>query len=100
MSKKEKILELINNELTFDIVFEETFNAMDTNKNGFIEKSELYDMLADISKRAFKYDPPKKEGVEKIMSQYDENKDGKLSKEEIKPYLKKLMIQMAELGLL
>ena len=100
MSKKEKILELINNELTFDIVFEETFNAMDTNKNGFIEKSELYDMLADISKRAFKYDPPKKEEVEKITSQYDENKDGKLSKEEIKPYLKKLMIQMAELGLL
>ena len=100
MSKKEKMLELINNDLTFDMVFEETFKAMDTNKNGFIEKSELYDMLADLSKRAFKSDPPKKEDVDKIMTQYDENNDGKLSKEEIKPYLRKIMIQMAELGLL
>ena len=64
-----------------------------------LKKNELYECLVKLAKEAFKTNPPKKEDADKVMTELDTNKDGKISKEEFRPFVKGVFLKLAELGL-
>ena len=66
--------------------------------NGFIENSELQFCISELAKEGFKKTVPSKEEVEKIMNSRDINKDGKLSKDEFKPLVKDICLQLFDKG--
>ena len=66
--------------------------------NGFIENSELQFCISELAKGGFKKTVPSKEEVEKIMNSRDINKDGKLSKDEFKPLVKDICLQLFDKG--
>ena len=66
--------------------------------HGFIENSELQFCISELAKEGFKKTVPSKEEVEKIMNSRDINKDGKLSKDEFKPLVKDICLQLFDKG--
>ena len=65
--------------------FEAAFKRMDKDKSGFIEVSEIEDLLHETY--GF---PPLEEEVTLFLTKFDLNKDGKVSLEEFKFVLDKL----------
>lgn len=99
MSMKEQVEKMLNNEEFFKPLLDSAFDEHDKDKSGFIEKNELYECLVKLAKEAFKTNPPKKEDADKVMTELDTNKDGKISKEEFRPFVKGVILKLAELGL-
>lgn len=65
--------------------FETAFKRIDKNKSGFIDASEIEDLLHDTY--GF---PPLEEEVTLFMTKFDLNKDGKVSLDEFKFVLAKM----------
>lgn len=99
MSKtKEEIEKLCNNPSFFNPIVNHIFDDHDKDKSGYIDKSELYNCILELNEEEFHIPPPKKEDIEKYMKQLDVNKDGKITKDEFRPFIKEVIIKMAELG--
>ena len=100
MMSKEEFVKKLEDKQLFEQFFLPLFDQADKNNNGFIESSELYDCIKSIAKEGFNKKAPSKEEVEKVLKEHDTNKDGKLSKEEFTPFLKKVLIELFDAGLL
>ena len=95
---KEEVESMINNDEIFDPIVESAFVEHDTNKNGFIDKKELFDCLVKVYKLLSPEKVITKEDVNQFLQHYDTNKDEMISKSEFKPFLKKVIINLAEQG--
>lgn len=93
---KAQIDELLENESFFLPAAEGIFEAHDTDKSGFIEINEFYDCLKQLNDEAFHIPDFNEKKAEEYLGKLDTNKDGKLSKEEYKPFLKKLLAGISE----
>ena len=98
MSKEEEFEKMLKNKPLIDSLIDEMFMKSDLNQSGFVEYTELYFAMTEMAKELNKT-VPTKEKVAEIMDKLDLNKDGKLSKEEYKPFvlelLKKLYLEGA-----
>ena len=98
MSKEEEFEKMLKNKPLIDSLIDEMFMKSDLNQSGFVEYTELYFAMTEMAKELNKT-APTKEKVAEIMGKLDLNKDGKLSKEEYKPFvlelLKKLFLEGA-----
>ena len=61
-----------------------------------LKKNELYECLVKLAKEAFKTNPPKKEDADKVMTELDTNKDGKISKQEFRKLVKELVLLVVD----
>ena len=95
----EVIEETLNDKEKLDTLIRKGFNKCDSNNSGFIEIDELWDVIGDL------YDDLgmthlTKEKVDKVMKDYDFNKDGKLSFEETKKFIIEFTKKAIESGVL
>ena len=97
METREEFMKKLNGSEEFQSYLDELFKGIDKN-NGFIENSELQFCISELAKEGFKKTVPSKEEVEKIMNPRDINKDGKLSKDEFKPLVKDICLQLFDKG--
>ena len=80
---------------TFDEMVETTFKNADLNKNSTIERNELAVLLKSIY-GTLGINPPEESEIDQEFNRLDENKDGKLSKEEFKILVRDLALFSAE----
>ena len=97
--KKKIIEETLKDKEKLDTLIRKGFNKCDSNSSGFIEIDELWDVIGDL------YDDLgmthlTKEKVDKVMKDYDFNKDGKLSFEETKKFIIEFTKKAIESGVL
>ncbi len=69
--------------------FAAAFKRMDKDRSGFIEAAEIEDLLHETY--GF---PPLEEEVSLFMTQFDQNKDGKVSLEEFTSVLEKMKVEL------
>ena len=81
---KEEIEKLLNNAAFFNPIV--------------IELDEFYNCIVQLNSEEFHIPPPNKEDVLKYMDKLDKNSDGKISKEEFRPFIKEILTKLAELG--
>ena len=98
METREEFIKKLNGSEEFESYLDELFKGIDKNNNGFIENSELYFCISELAKIGFKKTVPSKEEVEEIMNQREINKDGKLSKDEFRPLIKDICLQLFDKG--
>ena len=91
----EKLKEKGIDEKTFDEMVETTFKNADLNKNSTIERNELAILLKSIY-GTLGINPPDESEIDQEFNRLDENKDGKLSKDEFKELVKDLALFSAE----
>ena len=80
---------------TFNEMVETTFKNADLNKNSTIERNELAVLLKSIY-GTLGINPPEESEIDQEFNRLDENKDGKLSKEEFKILVRDLALFSAE----
>ena len=80
---------------TFDEMVETTFKNADLNQNSTIERNELAVLLKSIY-GTLGINPPEESEIDQEFNRLDENKDGKLSKEEFKILVRDLALFSAE----
>ena len=95
---KEEIEKLLNNAAFFNPIVNHLFEEYDKDKSGFIDLNEFYNCIVQLNSEEFHIAPPKKEDVLKYMDKLDKNSDGKISKEEFRPFIKEILTKLAELG--
>jgi Ca2+-binding EF-hand superfamily protein len=54
------------------------FDAVDTDKSGYLERNELEAVMSSVSSE-FDFDQPSKEDVDEILKEVDNNGDGNFS---------------------
>ena len=69
---------------------ERIFNEFDEDKNGFLESKEIERFVRRALASVGYHDEPNFEEIQTTMSMIDENRDGKISKEELFEFVKKL----------
>jgi Ca2+-binding EF-hand superfamily protein len=62
-------------------IMEGAFHSVDLNGSGYLDESELKQVLIQVAKD-IGVDMPSREEVSEILEEFDENGDGKLSREE------------------
>lgn len=75
----------------FGMMVESSFNKYDTDKSGYIEKSELMEVLKQMNKDLKRPEPTEKE-VNAKLKELDINSDGKISKEEYEKLVKEMIL--------
>ncbi len=80
---------------TFNEMVETTFKNADLNQNSTIERNELAVLLKSIY-GTLGINPPEESEIDQEFNRLDENKDGKLSKEEFKILVRDLALFSAE----
>ena len=86
-SLKKQILASLNNPITFDPIAKQSFDAADKNKNGTIDKQELYQCMKDVAS-GLEMSSPDKKALEKLFFQLDIDHNGILDYNEFKVYVK------------
>jgi Ca2+-binding EF-hand superfamily protein len=85
--KKKQLLIAINNPVIFEPIAKDAFDAADKNKNGKIEKKELYQCMKDVAS-GLEMSSPDKKALEKLFFQLDIDHNGILDYNEFKVYVK------------
>ena len=85
--KKKQLLIAINNPVIFEPIAKDAFDAADKNKNGKIEKKELYQCMKDISV-GLNIPSPTKKSLEELFYKLDIDHNGILDYNEFKVYVK------------
>lgn len=93
---KAQIEELVNNEEFFGPAIDAFFQKYDTDKSGFIELEEFYTCLKELNDEAIHIPDFSKEKAKEYLGKLDKNNDGKLSKEECRPFLKQFLLNLME----
>ena len=86
-STKKQILESINNPVTFEPIARDSFNSADKNKNGKIEKSELYECMKEVA-NGLNLPTPTKKALEDMFKKLDVDKNGYIDFNEFKVFAK------------
>ena len=92
-SKKEKLLNVINNPMIFEPIAKDAFDAADKNKNGKIEKKELYQCMKDIA-FGLNMSSPDRKTLEELFYKLDVDHNGILDFDEFKVYVKENMYKI------
>ena len=92
-SLKKQILASLNNPITFDPIAKQSFDAADKNKNGTIDKQELYQCMKDVAD-GLGAPLPKREEVENMFKTLDIDRSGTLDFNEFKSFVKDNMIKI------
>ncbi len=89
----EEILKILNNEIKFNSMIDELINRVDLDKSNDINQNELKILLTEFS---FILDIPlpNESDIEDIFKGHDIDDNGKMSKEEFKKLLKRLIEQI------
>ena len=85
--EKKKILNTINNPMIFEPIAKDAFDAADKNKNGKIEKKELYQCMKDVAS-GLEMSSPDKKSLEKLFFKLDVDHNGILDFNEFKVFVK------------
>ena len=88
---KAKVLD----EKNFGPIVDKIFDETDTDHNGYIDRSELGKLLGDLGK-ILECPVPTDEDIDNEIKRLDANKDGKISKKEIRPLVKELVLLVVE----
>lgn len=94
-SLKKQILASLNNPITFDPIAKQSFDAADKNKNGTVDKNELYQCMKDVAD-GLGAPLPHKDEVEKMFKKLDIDQNGTLDFNEFKIFVKDNMIKILE----
>ena len=92
-----ELKEILNNPETFEKACKEMFEKIDTNKNGYIEKSEIRDHINDIRKSLGKGEVDDK-ALEKQFNSHDLDGDGTIDYNEFKPIYKEMATRMIKIA--
>ena len=92
---KEHILSLINDDKTFFPIVEEAFNAVDLDKNGFIDKDE-FKICANQVAKGFGLEDPTELAIEDVYNKLDADKNGTIDIDEFKKYVREIMYKILE----
>ncbi len=90
---KKQILASLNNPSSFDPIAKQSFDAADKNKNGTIDKSELFQCMKDVAD-GLGTPIPNKQELEKMFKTLDIDQNGTLDFNEFKIFVKDNMIKM------
>lgn len=83
MATRGDIEKILYDEVELNSLVSETFSALDDNRSGYIDKSELRAMMINIA-RDVGAELPSETEVSEVMADLDKNSDGKIDKEEFK----------------
>ena len=75
---------ILKDEKKYNGYSDEVFNKVDKNKNGYIEKEELSNLIQELIKKFKKDTKIPADKVEAALKLIDTDKDGKISKEEFR----------------
>lgn len=75
--------------------YEKIFKLSDTDKSGYIERTEMHGLLKNLGYRSFT-----EEQVNGFMSEADLNRDGKISFKEFLTIMKKINVKKEDIGVL
>ena len=89
---KKKMLE----ERIFGPLVDKTFEEFDLNHSNFIEIEEFAPLIKDIH-RTFHLPPPSNLEIQKELNRLDDDKDGKLNKDEYRELVHELILYTIEL---
>ena len=92
---KKQILALINDDKVFIPIAEEAFNAVDTDKSGFIDKDEFKKCVFQVAK-GFGLEHPEQSNVEAIYAKLDSDGNGSIDLDEFKKYVKEIILKILE----
>ena len=92
---KESLKNKITDEKIFNEMLDATFKNADLNQNDTIERNELAILLKSIYS-SLGINAPEENEIDEEFNRLDENKDGKLSKEEFKVLVKDLALFSVE----
>jgi Ca2+-binding EF-hand superfamily protein len=82
--------DLLANPELFNKEVQRVFENVDSDKSGFINKSELGNALKTIAEVNF-FDAPTDADIQAELSKFDTNKDGQLSQTEFAAFVKILL---------
>ena len=71
------------------------FETVDTDKSGYLERDELEVVMANVA-RDIGVDKPTKEEVDEMISELDENSDGRISIAEFQVLIEQVLTVMAQ----
>ena len=75
---------LVEDEEKFNQYMDTAFDKVDVDKNGYLEKNELRQLVQDIVNKLKKDTNVPEDKVQSALELIDTNKDGKVTKEEFK----------------
>lgn len=91
---KEQILELVNDDVTFDDMIAELYDRADRKKQKGLDKIQLKQVLDEFS-NIIGIPKPKESDIDDIMTGYDIDGDSsKMAYDEVKSLLRKLILQI------
>lgn len=92
---REEVKKKVLDESVFGPIVDDLFNSSDTDKSGFIDKTELKKLLSELG-QLLEIPPPTEADVEGELKRLDTNNDGKISKQEFRKLVKELVLLVVE----
>ena len=92
---REEVKKKVLDESVFGPMVDDLFNSSDTDKSGFIDRSELKKLLAELG-QLLEIPPPTDADVEGEIIRLDTNCEGKISKQEFRKLVKELVLLVVE----
>ena len=96
MDEEENVYkEILKDENKFDVLSELAFDAVDKDKSGKIDQSELEKIMAQICME-MGAEIPSKEDVQEVLNHLDKDHGGDIDKKEFKAFIRDILIGMVE----
>ena len=96
MDEEENVYkEILKDENKFDVLSELAFEAVDKDKSGKIDQSELEKIMAQICME-MGAEIPSKEDVQEVLNHLDKDHGGDIDKKEFKAFIRDILIGMVE----
>ena len=92
---KKQILAMVNDDKVFFPIAQESFNAVDTDNSGYIDKEEFKNCVFQVAK-GFGLDNPNQSYIDEIYNKLDSDKNGSIDLEEFKKYVKEIILKILE----
>lgn len=81
---------ILDNDVILTRVAKQVFEAVDIDKSGYIDRSELALMLKNIAAETAN-EPPTEENIKHVMDAVDESSDGRVSYDEFKVMIREIL---------
>ena len=94
MASPEEINEILRDDRKLHAVAKAAFEAVDTDRSGFIDEQELKTVMCSVA-GDIGMDQPSDNDVREVLREIDANHDGKISLEEFKVLIKQVLEIMA-----
>ncbi|MCQ2816078.1 MAG: EF-hand domain-containing protein [archaeon] len=91
---KASLKAIADDEPKFNGYMDNAFDKFDKDKSGFIEKAELKDLVNDIVQKFKKDTDLSEDQLKKVFELMDDDKDGKISKEEFRKTSRARVLQI------